>query len=82
MKKTNVYRLSKHLQTTDGLSSLDGKLIGTYFHHLFHNDRWRNFWLNEIRMTKNLPLKEIEAVLSYEQKKEETYAALGRNVNT
>lgn len=64
----------------DGLSSPDGKLIGTYFHHLFHNDRWRNYWLNEIRITKNLPLKDTEAVLSYEQKKEHTYAALGSYV--
>ncbi|PLS15013.1 cobyric acid synthase CobQ [Bacillus sp. M6-12] len=40
----------------DGFSCENGRIIGTYLHHVFHNDFWRNEWLNKIRKDKQLPL--------------------------
>lgn len=31
-----------------------GRLIGTYMHHLFHNDEWRAIWLNRLREKRHL----------------------------
>ncbi|WP_261128900.1 cobyric acid synthase [Bacillus sp. Marseille-Q3570] len=42
---------------TEGYCNEDGTIIGTYFHHLFHNDDWRNEWLNLIRKSKGLTLR-------------------------
>ncbi|WP_096201007.1 cobyric acid synthase [Bacillus sp. FJAT-45350] len=49
-----------------------GQIIGTYFHHLFHNDQWRTYWLNGLREKKGLTLRENrnlqgERDLSYER---------------
>ncbi|WP_409303336.1 cobyric acid synthase [Peribacillus sp. SCS-155] len=46
----------------EGYYSENGRLIGTYIHHLFHNDEWRTFWLNQLRRKKQLP--EQQAVSS------------------
>ncbi|WLD91663.1 cobyric acid synthase [Alkalihalobacillus sp. AL-G] len=43
----------------EGYYSNGGKVIGTYLHHLFHNDEWRNKWLNAIRRQKGLQQKEV-----------------------
>ncbi|MBM7583838.1 adenosylcobyric acid synthase [Bacillus pakistanensis] len=40
----------------------NGTIIGSYMHHLFHNDEWRNEWLNTIRTRKGLPLKPMVPV--------------------
>ncbi|MGV2941977.1 cobyric acid synthase [Mesobacillus sp. LC4] len=39
----------------EGFYGKDGRIIGTYLHHLFHNDEWRNHWLNSIRKAKGEP---------------------------
>ena len=39
----------------EGYRSKDGRLIGTYLHHLFHNDGFRHDWLNAVRRAVNLP---------------------------
>ncbi|WP_408006357.1 cobyric acid synthase [Pseudalkalibacillus sp. A8] len=39
---------------TDGYCNSEGTVIGTYLHHLFHNDGWRNAWLNFIREKKGI----------------------------
>lgn len=39
----------------EGYYGEGGRMIGTYLHHLFHNDGLRNFWLNEIRRSLGLP---------------------------
>lgn len=39
----------------EGFYGKDGRIIGTYLHHIFHNDDWRNHWLNSIRTAKGLP---------------------------
>lgn len=38
----------------DGVMSEDGRLWGTYVHGIFHNDRFRHDWLNEVRRGKGL----------------------------
>lgn len=38
----------------EGYRSTDGKVIGTYLHHLFYNDLFRTDWLNQIRRAKGL----------------------------
>ncbi|MGD6897899.1 cobyric acid synthase [Bacillus infantis] len=42
----------------EGYSGSGGKVIGTYLHHVFHNDGFRNRWLGSIRKEKGLPQKE------------------------
>ncbi|MDQ0218591.1 cobyric acid synthase [Peribacillus cavernae] len=39
----------------EGFYEEKGRLIGTYLHHLFHNDEWRALWLNMLRQKKQLP---------------------------
>lgn len=61
------------LQTTDGKA--DGyygendRIIGTYLHHLFHNDGWRNQWLNRIRESKGLPNKEVVHIKDFKDQR-------------
>ncbi len=38
----------------DGYRSENGKIAGTYLHHLFYNDLFRAKWLNKIRCLKGL----------------------------
>ncbi len=42
----------------EGFYSKDGRIVGTYLHHLFHNDDWRHYWLNEVRRSAGLPERE------------------------
>lgn len=53
----------------DGYFGRNGQIIGTYLHHLFHNDVWRNTWLNLIRKSKGLPSKEITNISEYKDKR-------------
>ncbi|MCQ6276941.1 cobyric acid synthase [Bacillus sp. V3B] len=41
----------------EGYYSENGRIVGTYLHHLFHNDDWRHYWLNTVRKNVNLPQK-------------------------
>ncbi|WP_079508839.1 cobyric acid synthase [Mesobacillus jeotgali] len=41
----------------EGFYGKNGRIIGTYLHHIFHNDEWRNLWLNSIRQAKGLPVQ-------------------------
>ncbi|MCM3180511.1 cobyric acid synthase [Cytobacillus horneckiae] len=41
----------------EGYFTADGKVFGTYIHHIFHHDEWRNWWLNQIRHQKGLPAR-------------------------
>ncbi|MCF6137472.1 cobyric acid synthase [Pseudalkalibacillus berkeleyi] len=43
----------------DGCYIDGGRIIGTYLHHVFHNDTWRNEWLNQLRMRKGLQPRRI-----------------------
>lgn len=65
--------------TVDGYYHPSGKIIGTYLHSLFHNDEWRNTWLNMIRQAKNLP---NQPVVKLQSKKDEKYELLASHVKT
>ncbi|WP_282142264.1 cobyric acid synthase [Cytobacillus oceanisediminis] len=41
----------------DGFYGNEGRLVGTYMHHIFHNDEWRGEWLNSLRKQKGIPSK-------------------------
>ena len=53
----------------DGYFGNGGQIIGTYLHHLFHNDEWRNQWLNMIRKKKGLPIQGIRSISEYKDKR-------------
>ncbi|MBT2654533.1 cobyric acid synthase [Bacillus sp. ISL-18] len=61
------------LQTTDGIADgyygKNGRIIGTYLHHLFHNDGWRNQWLNRVREWKGLPNKEVVHIKDFKDQR-------------
>ncbi|WP_156289605.1 cobyric acid synthase [Oceanobacillus salinisoli] len=63
----------------EGYYSHDGKMIGTYVHHLFHNDEWRNKWLNEIRKWKHQAIKDV---VNTQELKEERYDNLAFNMKS
>jgi adenosylcobyric acid synthase len=62
---------------SEGVCLEKGKVIGTYFHHLFHHDEWRNAWLNKIREHKGMERKEV---LQMEEKKDIQYNQLAEHV--
>lgn len=41
----------------DGAVSHDGRVFGTYLHGLFENSRFREIYLNSIRLEKGMPLR-------------------------
>jgi len=41
----------------DGAVSLNGRVFGTYLHGLFENARFREIYLNRIRLEKGMPLR-------------------------
>jgi adenosylcobyric acid synthase len=53
----------------DGYYGENGRIIGTYLHHLFHNDQWRNQWLNRIREQKGLETKEVVHIGDYKDQR-------------
>ncbi|MEH7491537.1 cobyric acid synthase [Neobacillus niacini] len=53
----------------EGYYGRNGQIIGTYLHHLFHNDEWRNHWLNQIRKSKGLHTKETTYIREYLDKR-------------
>lgn len=82
LAKGNFVSFIDTTQGKDGLIDDTGRLIGTYFHHLFHNDEWRNYWLNEIRREKGLLEKVSSAWETYEKKKEAGYNHLAKVVES
>lgn len=66
----------------EGYYGQDGRIIGTYLHHLFHNDEWRNHWLNSIHKAKGLPDREPVFISRLkEQKYDELAAHFKRHVD-
>lgn len=52
----------------DGIFAEEGRLIGSYFHHLFYNDQWRTWWLNRLRKNRSLPEQPVRSLQSERQK--------------
>lgn len=63
---------------TDGCKTADEKVIGTYFHGIFHNDEFRKELLNQIRHSKGLA--PINNRISYTQLREEAFDRLADHV--
>ncbi|SOC11436.1 adenosylcobyric acid synthase (glutamine-hydrolysing) [Ureibacillus xyleni] len=63
---------------SEGIITLDKKIIGTYFHGIFHNDLFREVVLNELRVSKGL--KPIHNRASFARKKEEGFDLLAKVV--
>lgn len=63
----------------DGAVSLDGQVVGTYLHGLFHNRTFTRVLCNRLREKKGLaPLD--DSVLSEADRREEAYEGLARHV--
>jgi adenosylcobyric acid synthase len=62
-------------QTEDGCSLDEGRVFGTYLHNIFHNDVFRNHWLNKIRNKRNMA--EQKPIDTYKIK-EESYQKLAK----
>ena len=79
-EKGRPFALINETGQADGAMGHDGRLIGTYLHHLLHNDHFRLGWLNLIRGAKGW--NELEATLSYEQMEEASIERLAETVLT
>ncbi|XMB85782.1 cobyric acid synthase [Mycoplasmatota bacterium WC44] len=61
----------------DGCVVDGGRLIGTYLHNIFHNDNFRNEWLNKVRVKNGF---ETFEVVDTSKIKEESYEKLAKVV--
>ncbi|MBU8907186.1 cobyric acid synthase [Desertibacillus haloalkaliphilus] len=59
----------------EGVNIDQGRIIGTYFHSLFHNDEWRTDWLNKIREQKGM---EKQAVNYLHDEKDASFERLAK----
>lgn len=62
----------------DGCVSSDGHVLGSYLHHIFHNDHFRQAWLNQVR-TQNGFAK--QACINTTSHKEDAYDLLAQRVS-
>jgi len=66
----------------EGYYSENGRIIGTYLHHLFHNDGWRHNWLNGIRQSVNLPQKpKVDVGVLKEERYERLAEEMGKHLD-
>ncbi|GAM12203.1 cobyric acid synthase [Mesobacillus selenatarsenatis] len=59
----------------EGYYGKNGRVIGTYLHHLFNNDEWRNHWLNSIRKAKGEPERDPVYISRLKDQKYDELAA-------
>ncbi|ERN54116.1 cobyric acid synthase [Alkalihalophilus marmarensis] len=62
----------------EGVYGEDGRVIGTYLHHLYFHDEWRNAWLNQLRENKGFDKREV---VSYEAIRRQAYDQLAEAVS-
>ncbi|MGD1060837.1 MAG: cobyric acid synthase [Methanomassiliicoccales archaeon] len=55
-KAEDFAQIEDHL---DGAALNDGQVIGCYLHNIFHNDQFRNVWLNMVRAKAGPPQREL-----------------------
>ena len=66
----------------EGYYSENGRMIGTYLHHLFHNDGWRNHWLNAVRCSVNLPQRlKVDVGVLKDERYERLAEEMGKNLD-
>lgn len=70
--------LIKTMGRSEGCKTDDEKVIGTYFHGIFHNDAFREELLNQIRQAKGLA--PIDHRISFNQLREEAFDRLAVHV--
>jgi adenosylcobyric acid synthase len=63
---------------SEGCKSTDERVIGTYFHGIFHNDRFREVLLNKIRTEKGL--EEITGRVSFHHIRDSAFDRLADHV--
>ncbi|SMO90444.1 cobyric acid synthase [Melghirimyces algeriensis] len=71
-------RLIQTKNHEEGCKSEDERVIGTYFHGIFHNDLFREMLLNRIRKQKGLD--EIKGRVSFHQLRESAFDRLADHV--
>ena len=59
----------------DGLADLQLRVAGTYLHNIFHNDAFRNLWLNALRRNQGFSEKCVVDTVSVKEKAYDTLAA-------
>lgn len=74
----NCHYLIQLDDRSDGVITDDQKIIGTYFHGIFHNDFFREAILNDIRQKKGL--EPIRNRASFARKREEGFDLLAKVV--
>ena len=69
-------RSGKKCSINDGAISRDGKIMGTYIHGIFDNDRFRRTFLNTINKKRKITSSETDGVFKFHAFKEEQYDRL------
>lgn len=64
----------------DGGKTADEKVIGTYFHGIFHNDEFRKELLNQLRKAKGMA--PIQTRVSFNQLREEAFNRLADHIRS
>ncbi|MBW5448013.1 cobyric acid synthase [Cohnella sp. CFH 77786] len=62
----------------DGTVTEDGRIWGTYIHGVFHNDRFRRGWLNEVRRGKGMAVSDVS--FSFQALRERSFDRLADHV--
>ncbi|NRD79189.1 cobyric acid synthase [Bacillus sp. BRMEA1] len=78
VKKEEGLRFIETKNGADGCITVDEKVMGTYFHGIFHNDEFRKELLNHLRKTKGLA--PIDKRISFNQLREEAFNRLADHV--
>lgn len=63
---------------SEGCKTEGERVLGTYFHGIFHNDEFRSYLLNNIRKNKGLP--PLEERISFNQLREGSFDRLAEHV--
>jgi adenosylcobyric acid synthase len=69
-------RSGKKCSVKDGAISKDGKILGTYIHGIFDNDRFRRKFLNNISKKRKMTFSEMADGFEFNAFKEEQYDRL------
>ena len=63
---------------SDGCISTDEMVMGTYFHGIFHNDLFREHFINEVRKKKGL--EAVSGRISFNQLREDAFDQLASHI--